>query len=306
MQEPDSPYYGGIAGRMHRDQRRAAREASREPRRLGRRGELQRLRDEAAALKGEAAMATAQRRQAIARRMAELTAEVQVASTRWQEDESETIGTTGAPARPGPLKERADGRSFFRSNAEYGMLYEHAGALDRRQVARKPVMGRRAGVRRGVDVRYPTLELAPGTSYDFAGSVGEEEARARAMLLERQAQAQRTREGVANKAFSAGQSVMRGHAPAHTLEPTLGFAMAGPPSTSKSAPERDSMRLRASLPAQRSGTPLAGQTQQWQEPAHSKHYPRKISDETNYAEDVYKLTGANPYHGRRAKHHQTS
>ena len=94
--------------------------------------------------------------------------------------------------------------------------------------------------------------------------------------------------------------------PPSTLEPTLGFAMAGPPSTSKSAPERDSMRLRASLPAQRSGTPLAGQTQQWQEPSHSKHYPRKISDETNYAEDVYKLTGANPYHGRRAKHHQTS
>ena len=26
----------------------------------------------------------------------------------------------------------------------------------------------------------------------------------------------------------------------------------------------------------------------------------------NYAEDVYKLTGANPYHGRRAKHHHTS
>lgn len=305
---------GGIVGRIFADRADELKEGRRRPGKIGRRSETQRLRDEAAALKTEAAGASAKRRQQIASRMVALTAELELMTLGWEETAAAELPKSFAPPRPAPaevtqqMAQKRDTRSFFRSNAEYGMLEDPAIALPRGGGRQPPRHGRRSKVRRGMDVRYPTMHLggAAGAG-DLAASVPEELDRARDVLVRKQGQRSQDRDQIFAKAFRAGQDVVQGHAPNHHLEPALGFSV--PVAADAIAAEHHRARAAAAQqPAARGGTPLAGQTQIIHGgrahtpsiPAHSKYFGRNVSNEVAYAEAVYKATGVNPHVGRSA------
>ena len=240
--------------------------------------------------------------------MVALTAELELMTLGWEESTAAELPRTFAPQRTAPdevtqeMAQKRDTRSFFRSNAEYGMLNDPALALPRGTGRPPPRHGRRAKVRRGLDVRYPTMHLsgAEGTG-GLAMSLLEETQNARDVATRTQGQRLQQRDDVLKKAFQAGQDVVLGHAPNHHLEPTLGFEV--PVRADDIALQR-----RAAQPSpgpQRSATPLAGQTQFVRAhtpsvPTHSKYFGRSAAAETQYAEAVYRATGANPYVGRSA------
>jgi hypothetical protein len=249
--------------------------------------------------------ATAQRKQEIAKRMVALTAELELMTLGWEESTAAELPRTFAPQCPAPdalaqeMAQKRDTRSFFRSNAEYGMLNDPALALPRGTGRPPPRHGRRAKVRHGLDVRYPTMHLSGSDGAgNLAASLPEETQHARDVSTRAHERLQR-RDDVLKKAFQAGQNVVLGHAPNHHLEPTLGFEV--PVRVEQIAPQRRAAQT--STGAQRHGTPLAGQTQFIRAhtpsvPAHSKYFGRSAAPETQYAEAVYRATGANPYAGR--------
>ena len=152
-----------------------------------------------------------------------------------------------------------------------------------------PRHGRRAA-RRGVDnnQRFATMRLSAEDA-DLGSSLSDVEARERQRLVQRQQHRGSRRDDIATKAFHAGQDVIRGHAPNHHLEPTLGYQVRFQhgvqgnsrdfPSISRqhwahnrcetaqvqvdpdaiAAERRASMAATAAPPRQ--STPLAGQTQ---------------------------------------------
>ncbi len=240
--------------------------------------------------------------------MVALTAELELMTLGWEESTAAELPRTFAPQRPAPdevaqqMAQKRDTRSFFRSNAEYGMLNDPALALPRGTGQPPPRYGRRAKVRRGLDVRYPTMHLSgAGGAGDLTVSLPEATERAHDVAARMQGQRMQQRDDVLKKAFRAGQDIVLGHAPNHHLEPTLGFDV--PVRAEEIALQRRALEVSTGAP--RRGTPLAGQTQFVRThtpsvPEHSKYFGRSAGPETQYAEAVYRATGANPYAGKRA------
>lgn len=304
---------GGIAGRIHADHAHEAKLGYNQPGKIGRINGTQRLRDEAMSLKGEAAGASAARRQEIGRRIVALTAELEIVAGRWTEDKEKLptsfkpVPKRAAAALPNGVAEKQDGRSFFRSNAEYGLMNYPGLNLPRGMGQRQqPRHGRRAA-RRGIGASMErTMHLASTGDVGMGASLSDVEARERQQLLQRQYQRPGQREDVATKAFHAGQGVVRGHAPNHHLEPTLGYRV--PTDVDAIAAERR-IAMEAAAAPPRQTTPLAGQTQIISRgslhtpsvrsvPGHTKYFGRNQSVEVKYAEAVFKATGYNPHVGR--------